>query len=142
MSPGKPQQIFFKVVKIRLFCTRAAGFTERGLARVFSTTRIARPPSIQVPGTGERSGLYTGTRYRGVVCPLNKYQVQERGLARVFSTRRSKATLYTGTRYRGEVCPLNKYQVQERGLAGVFFTTRITRPLSIQVPGTGERSVL
>jgi hypothetical protein len=32
--------------------------------------------SIQVPSTGERSGLTTGTRYRGEVWPLYRYQIQ------------------------------------------------------------------
>ncbi len=60
---------------------------------------------VEVPGTGVRSGLYTGTRGTG-----------------------ERSGLYTGTRYT------------ERGLARVFSTTMIARPLSIQVPGTGERS--
>ncbi len=125
-------------MKIRLFCTRAAGYTERGLAWAFSTTRIARPPSIQVPGTGERSGqgilyhkdskatLYTGTRYRGKVWPLYRYQVQRRGLASTQAPgARERYGLNTGTRSRGNVCTMHRNKVEGRGLA------------SIQVPGAG-----
>ncbi len=50
--------------------------------------------SLQEPGTGERSGLYTGTSYRGKTWPLHRYQIQ-----------RESFVLCTGThtRYRGEV---------------------------------------
>ncbi len=107
-------------MKIRLFCTRAAGYTERGLARVFSTTRIARLPSIQVPGTGERSGLYTGTRYMGEVWPLqvsgagemsglHRYKVEVPGIGgrsdlNTGTRCRGKSDLFTGIMHWGEYC--------------------------------------
>ncbi len=122
---------FLKAVKIRLFCTRAIGYTEKGLARVFSTTRIARPHSIQVPdvgrslasvqvpGTVDRSALYTGTEYRGEVWPHYRYQVQGRGLASIqvpdtgrglASTRYRDSTGYrdvASLQVHGEVWPLH-----------------------------------
>jgi hypothetical protein len=88
---------------------------------------------------GERSGLCTGTRYRGEFWSLYRYQVQGRGLASILvpvtgersghyaDTRsrgivmvrryRDRYSFLTGTRYRGEVWPLYRYQLQGKDLA-------------------------